>query len=327
MALDWNWFFSSLSQSAAAIVGIFGAFIITKIFSNQSVFVAKNTKLKELLVQAQRISDNANGFNVGWYNDNFDKPGYRDFPSALEEKFPMGENLDEVTEEFLENYIEKETFSKYSEVEGVKKKLRAIAADIFEANIKKRQEHEAAYKAHAEFLKGRESGLAGVGRTLSNMVMVTQVQPRTPFVSLNDIPWDLMRARNDDFNESYREAKHHSRVALEFLGSIKNDPESPSQISWALALVLCIFFIGVIYPLSFLPAAGAPQLGYSFSLIYQHVVSFKGFLLGLISTAFTIIVALFFNTHAKMKYSAADVQEIERLTDTKNYCAHFKFLN
>jgi len=35
---DWNWFFSSLSQSSAAIVGIFGAFIITKILSNNSNF-------------------------------------------------------------------------------------------------------------------------------------------------------------------------------------------------------------------------------------------------------------------------------------------------
>ncbi|MCH7733340.1 MAG: hypothetical protein IIB44_12675 [Candidatus Marinimicrobia bacterium] len=33
---DWNWFFSALAQSAAAIVGIFAAFIITKIVNNQS---------------------------------------------------------------------------------------------------------------------------------------------------------------------------------------------------------------------------------------------------------------------------------------------------
>jgi len=107
--MDWNWFFSSLSQSAAAIVGIFGAFIITKIFSNQTLFLAKKSKLRDLLVQAQRISDNANSFNVGWYNDNFNKSGYRDFPVELEESFPRGEDLDEVTDEFLENYIEKKT--------------------------------------------------------------------------------------------------------------------------------------------------------------------------------------------------------------------------
>ena len=31
--MDWNWFFSSFAQSSAAIVGIFGAFLITKILN------------------------------------------------------------------------------------------------------------------------------------------------------------------------------------------------------------------------------------------------------------------------------------------------------
>jgi hypothetical protein len=35
---DWNWFFSSVAQFAAAIVGIFGAFIVTKTLANQSAF-------------------------------------------------------------------------------------------------------------------------------------------------------------------------------------------------------------------------------------------------------------------------------------------------
>jgi len=34
--MDWNWYFAALSQSAAAIGGIFGAFIITKVLTNQT---------------------------------------------------------------------------------------------------------------------------------------------------------------------------------------------------------------------------------------------------------------------------------------------------
>lgn len=54
MSADWNWFFSSLSQSAAAIVGIFGAFIITKIFSNQTAFSEKTAKLNNYLIEAKK---------------------------------------------------------------------------------------------------------------------------------------------------------------------------------------------------------------------------------------------------------------------------------
>ncbi|WP_262887779.1 hypothetical protein [Flavobacterium bernardetii] len=31
MSIDWNWFFSSFCQSAAALIGIIGAFIISRL--------------------------------------------------------------------------------------------------------------------------------------------------------------------------------------------------------------------------------------------------------------------------------------------------------
>lgn len=39
--MDWNYFYSSLALSVAALVGIFSAFIITKVISNQSEFEKK----------------------------------------------------------------------------------------------------------------------------------------------------------------------------------------------------------------------------------------------------------------------------------------------
>jgi hypothetical protein len=46
--MDWNWFFSAVSQSAAAIVGIFAAFIITAIIKNQTEFHRKRDRIQEL---------------------------------------------------------------------------------------------------------------------------------------------------------------------------------------------------------------------------------------------------------------------------------------
>src|SRR5712664_631258 len=68
VSMDCNWFFSSLSQSAAAIVGIFGAFIITKILSNQAAFSEKRSHLKELIARANKIVDDANAPAFAWYN-------------------------------------------------------------------------------------------------------------------------------------------------------------------------------------------------------------------------------------------------------------------
>lgn len=46
---DWNWFYSSLAQSTAAIVGLFGAFIFTKIINNEHKFKENENTTKKLL--------------------------------------------------------------------------------------------------------------------------------------------------------------------------------------------------------------------------------------------------------------------------------------
>ncbi len=68
-AIDWNWFFSSLAQSVAALVGIFAAFIITKIISNQSEFQRKNSRLRELLSVSAKYRDALSYRSFDWYNE------------------------------------------------------------------------------------------------------------------------------------------------------------------------------------------------------------------------------------------------------------------
>jgi hypothetical protein len=52
--MDWNWFYSSMAQSVAALVGIFAAFIISKVLQNQSEFSRKSAKLRKLLAVTER---------------------------------------------------------------------------------------------------------------------------------------------------------------------------------------------------------------------------------------------------------------------------------
>jgi|SRR5438270_11518246 len=68
-AVDWNWFFSSLAQSVAALVGIFAAFIITKIINNQGEFQRKNARLKELLSLSAKFRDALSDRSFDWYNE------------------------------------------------------------------------------------------------------------------------------------------------------------------------------------------------------------------------------------------------------------------
>lgn len=71
--MDWNWFFSSLAQSAASITGILGAFIIAKISSTQTDFSEKKKSLKELLAVAEKIKADVDAtlkHNIGFIRNN-----------------------------------------------------------------------------------------------------------------------------------------------------------------------------------------------------------------------------------------------------------------
>lgn len=75
-----------------------------------------------------------------------------------------------------------------------------------------------------------------------------------------------------------REIREHIRTIVAFLPLIRDNPESSPQISYAIGAALMLFYVGVIYPLSFLPAAGAPNLEISWDVVSSSLFSFTGVL-------------------------------------------------
>ena len=55
MIIDWNWFFSAFAQSGAAIIGIIGAFVISKIIDESSIKLNVEEKYKNLLTPWEKI--------------------------------------------------------------------------------------------------------------------------------------------------------------------------------------------------------------------------------------------------------------------------------
>ncbi|WP_016715754.1 hypothetical protein [Pseudomonas monteilii] len=330
MTPDWNWFFSSLSQSAAAIVGIFGAFIITKIFSNQSAFTEKNTKIKQSIIDAKKISEQAKNFRIAWYNKYYNHSEFVKFHTYLDENFSGNEDPALITDEIISTFYSSNQFSAYSGIDEVKAELNHIAKKICEQNAaenKRRAEiRKADIRAAREAKNFMFPGIPHYDMSGFNSMMEgpKPLVHSYEFIRMPD--WKDLHAVDEGFEKIYIEAKHHTRTIRELLNATQGNPESPIQITAALILVLFIFFIGVIYPLSFMPAGGAPELSFTISTIAYNLLSFKGALLSLIATAFSIIVTMFYRTHAKMKYSDDDIRELLQLSDINNYSNYFKYL-
>jgi hypothetical protein len=66
--MDWDWFFSSASQSVAAIVGLFGAFLVTKLIANQAEHRALIGKATDFINKAKILEFGARSRKIGWYN-------------------------------------------------------------------------------------------------------------------------------------------------------------------------------------------------------------------------------------------------------------------
>lgn len=110
--MDWNWFFSSLSQSTAAIVGLFGAFIFTKIINNEQKFNENNVKIQDFITDSNNLIRQLSNRRFEWYNLRVNEDAFDD----MEETFQKNQDeLNLTTEELYEKY----NFSPFSEKKEV----------------------------------------------------------------------------------------------------------------------------------------------------------------------------------------------------------------
>lgn len=148
---DWNWFFSSVAQSAAAIVGIFGAFIVTKILANQSAFAEKSLRIQELITLGQKIADASSRLSFDWYHRN-------DSASELEDLEKLLEKDDTQTPEEL---YEKLRFSPYiARADAIETITRAKS--LREQRLERERE-----ESRRQLEQARQFGISALARTMT----------------------------------------------------------------------------------------------------------------------------------------------------------------
>lgn len=293
--MDWNWFFSSLAQSTAAIVGLFGAFIITKILSNQSGFDARRRQIRGLRSKSESLLDEANDLAVAWYNSKI----------CEWRADRINDSLDENGDLPVEHFAETLNFSIYQPKDET---LSFIEATI--SSHRRRKEKETA--ARREWARSSLSGFFAAP-------MEMKIPNITPHLEIESVKAE--RARIDAVA---RKCKQHIRVVRDLRDAIADNPEHSTQITYTLILVLLLFYIGVIYPLSFTPTAVDTPLKVSLAAVPSALLSFKGALLTLVSAAFSIAIAMFFYMNIRMKYSKAELESLDRYSTLSSYSPYFQ---
>lgn len=120
--MDWNWFFSSLSQSTAAIVGLFGAFIFTKIISNEQKFNENNDKIQDMINNSNNLIRQLSNRRFEWYTLRVNEDVIEDMEATFKKN---REELNLTPEELYNKY----NFSPFSTKKEI---LKLIEAKILE---------------------------------------------------------------------------------------------------------------------------------------------------------------------------------------------------
>ena len=291
---DWNWFFSSVAQSAAAIVGIFGAFIVTKILANQSAFSEKSRRMHELITSGEKLVDATSRLSIDWYHNHH----------SAREIEKLEKLLDEDGYDEPESLYEKLNFSPYI--------AKADAIQTI-ADAKSYREDRLRHELEESKRKMQKAGrfdLDFARPMISGLSTSMHMQPQ-------------LTKERDDIDTMYTEVKHHTRVVSDFHALVATHPESSRLITASLILILTLFFAGVIYPLSFMPLPTGWKPSLSFSEIPSFLFSLRGVLLTIVSILFTAMLTMFFFLNIQMRYPKTLIEQLEQYKDLTKYSQYF----
>jgi hypothetical protein len=289
--LDWNWLFSSVAQSVAAIVGIFGAFVITTLTGNQSEFSRKRARTADLLAESDRLADSAESRYFAWYNKRTLKNALQSFRENLKTE----DEFRSASEYYLEY-----SFPEFMEKEEV---LAEIDATV-ETERRRRQ----ARKNPTE----HPTSPGGL-RSLMSLPSIPQIPGAREILSENSLRQEYEQER-EAINRLVVEVRHHVRVVSSHARTLENNPERSSAITLSVVAILLLFWTGVIYPLSFLPVGigDAPHL--SFAAFFEILVSLKGVVLSLATFLFSSLMLALGFLNRRLRYDPAEVQSLQART-------------
>lgn len=279
--MDWNWFFSSVAQSSAAIVAVFSAFIITKIINNQSLFESNNRRIKKLLNESVRFKELAIYRRIGWYSQYLINKETK----KLQEKCKNLEILGSP-----EEYYFNSNFPSFIKRDGVIQRIDSVMK--LPISAKSTTPIENAFK---DFRPNHE---------LSEEQLITEEQNKI-YGLIADI-------------------KHHVAVLNDFIEELSANSESSAVIRWSILASMSLFFVGVIYPLGFLPLPQGAVITLSLKYIPDYIFSFSGLLLSILALIFSGINSFFYNINSKMLYDPNGIAELKAFSTFGDYSVYFK---
>lgn len=288
--MDWNWFFSALAQSAAAIVAIFAGFIITKIINNQADFKRKLSELQSIRASCTRLVDQINSRYIGWYNKQI-----REKELGKLESLILQHNSEDP-----QFYYRKLGFSVYDVKEEILQMISEKISQLKRSTVEKK-----------------------ASSSITSTDLTPLLAPNWNVIGLESAAQGALQISLENESElietALNDIKDQARRVENYLSQVETNPESSTVVTMSIVLILIMFFVGVIYPLSFLPQENKALLQLSIPAFFDILFSLKGLILSIVSVIFSLVMVIFLVTNIRLKYPTEQIQDIKKYSDIKNY--------
>lgn len=303
--MDWNSFFNSLAQSVAALVGVFAAFIITKIINNQSTFAQKVARTKEILSLSEKHKEVAKNRYFWWYNE-------RRMEDAIKE---LRELLLKEPVKTAEEYYELIRFPVYEPRSDVINKINEILPpSVYHSEPDKsfddsEPDKSTTHNSHQEFFNPSWQ----ITRSAESLREQRDSQRRLQ---------ESVQEEGEKISDLLSEIRQHVRLVRRQIADIEDNPESSTLISVSIAGALLLFFVGVIYPLGLLPYS--PNQSLSIGAFFSVLYSLKGALLTTVAMIFSLMMIIFFRVNSSLRYSGEELNKLRQASEVGYYSKYFE---
>ena len=273
--MDWNWFFSSVAQSAAAIVAIFGGFIITKIINNQTEFQRKCREVKECIRLCVRLVSQGKITGFSFVADLSKRHGLISIERRIFNDSPIKNASD---------YYRTTEFSAYVDRQEIIDAINGLIAN---------------------FRQNPTTPLMRSG-IFSDSVAREAFHVRK-------------RDTEDSINQFIIDTNSQSLLARSLASEIKGNPYSSTLVTTAIIGIVIMFFVGVIYPLSFMPMPLNSNPTLSLSAFWDILFSIRGMILAVVSAIFILIMLTFMMINRRLKFNPQDTKDLEFYSNPESF--------
>ena len=294
MNTDWNWFFSSFSQSAAALLGIIGAFIISRLIGIDEKINILSSDFEDLKIAYYKIRDSFSIRKYSWVNRTFVKYN-DDIIKQIQNREFEGISKNEILEKL------------YEQDSRLYRDDQSILNAFIELNEKYKPKEEPVRKP-GEFY------------VVNNAMPILNFPP--------DGIWDKIGNERDLINKHLVDAGELIRKFKKHMDSLRNFASSLQTIKMIVWILIISFPFTVIYPLHFLPIeiGKEPMLTFNIVLIIKSIFTLENVLLAifLIAIEGIFIYFVFLIRQIKLRLSKLKNEHLEEFRNINSYCEYYR---